>query len=90
MQDVQQSVSDDLKKQKNQHKLIQLDQLMERNSQSGPIKILLLMIQLNLLMKLGKMQQLRTQYTLLSESVAPARGDCLFSFQVVSADSSCF
>lgn len=51
MQDVQQSVSDDLKKQKNQHKLIQL----------------------NLLMKLGKMQQLRTQYTLLSESVAPAR-----------------
>lgn len=71
MQDVQQSVSDDLKKQKNQHKLIQLDQLMERNSQSGLIKILLLMIQLNLLMKLGKMQQLRTQYTLLSESVAP-------------------
>ena len=49
------------------HKLLQLDQLMEGNSQSGPIKILLLMIPLNLLMKLGKMQQLRTQYTLLSE-----------------------
>lgn len=65
MQDVQESVSGDLKKPKNQHKLLQLDQLMEGNSQSGPIKILLLMIQLNLLMKLGKMQQLRTKYTFL-------------------------
>lgn len=35
MQDVQQSVSDDLQKQKNRHKLIQLDQLMMKLTESA-------------------------------------------------------